>query len=87
MQKICLMISLSAIKYLLSAAIMVLSFFIAFHCLFAHEVRREAWRSVIKRRVYFSQKRFKTVTILIGWVCLLLGLCVAYLEILHLMES
>ena len=80
------MISLEAIKYLLSAAIMVLSFFFAFHCLFAQDVRREAWRLSIKRRIYFSQKRFKALTILAGWLFLFIALSVAYWEILRLME-
>jgi hypothetical protein len=68
-------------KYIFSAAALVLSAFFALRLLFAHDMRREAWRSIVKRYIYFSQQRFKLLTILLGWIFLLLALYLTYLQI------
>jgi len=68
-------------KYILTAAVLVLSMFFGLRLLFAHDIRREAWRSEVKRYAYFSQKRFKTLTLLLGWGFLLLALYVAFLQV------
>jgi 4-amino-4-deoxy-L-arabinose transferase-like glycosyltransferase len=68
-------------KYILTAAVLVLSMFFGLRLLFAHDMRREAWRSVVKRYVYLSRNRFKSVTILLGWLFLFLALYVAFMQI------
>lgn len=81
------MIPIAAIKYIIVAAILVLSIFIGCKMVFASDVKREAWRMVAKRFVYMSQQRFKKVSILVGWLLLLLGLYVAYSQIVDLMGN
>lgn len=81
------MIPLAAIKYTILAGIMVLSLFVGIRCLFAHEVRREMWRTAIKRRIYFSQSRFKIVTMIFGSILLFIGLSVAYFQIIGLIDN
>jgi hypothetical protein len=78
---------LGAIKYLLSAAVMVISAFFAFKCLLSRDDQREIWRSSLKRRIYLSQKTFRRVTLSAGWIFLFIALFVAYLEIIALIES
>ena len=78
---------LEAIKYICLSAVIVISLFMGIRLLFAHEMRREAWRSVTKRYIYMSRPRFKTVTLTIGWISLLLALYVAYFQILDLMTD
>lgn len=68
-------------KYVFDAAILVLSFFFAFRLLFAHDMRRHAWRSVVKRRVYISQPNFKRLTILFGWIFLFIAIFLTYRQI------
>jgi hypothetical protein len=77
---------LGAIKYILSSAVIVISLFLAFRGLFANDMRREIWRLSVKRRIYISQRRFKTITVTAGWLFLFLALIVAYWEIIGLLE-
>ncbi len=81
------MVPIGAIKYTILAAILVLSLFTGLRFIFAHDMQREAWRSFLKRYVYVSQKRFKRITIIVGWLLLLLGLYIAYFQILGLMDA
>ncbi|MEX0322534.1 MAG: hypothetical protein AB3N63_10275 [Puniceicoccaceae bacterium] len=81
------MIPIAAIKYIIVAAVMVLSIFTGLRFIFANDVRREAWRNYLKRYVYVSQKRFKRISIVIGWLLLLFGLYVAYSQIVDLMGN
>lgn len=81
------MIPIAAIKYIIVAAILVLSIFTGLHFIFSNDVRREAWRNYLKRYVYFSQKRFKRISIILGWLLLLFGLYVAYSQIVDLMGN
>lgn len=76
------MLPLAAIKYIFYSGVLVVSFFFAIRCLFAHDLRREAWRTQIKRRVYISQIGFKRLTIVFGWLCLFISLYVAYFLII-----
>jgi hypothetical protein len=81
------MIPLGAISYIIYSGIFVVCLFLGIRCLFAHEERRELWRSVIKHRVYVSPKTFKVLTILAGWILLLIALFVAYSQITALLEK
>ena len=81
------MIPLGAIKYIIQSGILVISFFFAMRCLFAHEMRLEAWRSMLKHRVYLSRKSFRICTRLLGWLCLFVSLTVAYYLILDLLTD
>lgn len=81
------MIPLAAVKYIIVAAVLVLSLFTGLHFIFANDVRREGWRMLLKRYVYVSRKRFKGFTLFIGWLLLLLGLFVAYSQIADLIGS
>ncbi|MGC9450138.1 MAG: hypothetical protein ACP5I4_01710 [Oceanipulchritudo sp.] len=80
------MIPLGAVRYIVHATIIVGCLFVGFRCLFAHDMRREAWRSRIKHRVYISQKRFKLVTLLLGFILVAIGFYVAYLRIIELID-
>lgn len=81
------MIPLGAIIYIIKAAIFVLSLFMGMRLLFAHEMIRETWRSSLRRYVYISSKVFKTLSILLGWVLLLVALTIAYIEIDRLISG
>lgn len=81
------MIPLGVIRYLFFSTIFVVSLFLGLRCIFAHDRRREAWRTMIKRRFYMSQKSFKLTSICLGWSLLLLSLFVAYFQILDLLEA
>ena len=81
------MIPIGAIKYTILAAILVLSIFTGIKFIFASDVRREVWRSIIKRYVYLSQKRFRRLSIILGWILLLFGLYVAYSQIVDLIGN
>ena len=81
------MLPIAAIKYIFFSAVLVISLFLSIRCLFASDMRREAWRSGIKHRIYIREKTFKKVTLIIGWVLLFLALYVAYFQILDLLED
>jgi hypothetical protein len=81
------MIPLGAIRYLFFSTIFVVSLVVGLRCILAHDYRREAWRSSIKRRIYFSRKSFKVTSISLGWSLLVLSLFVAYFQILDLLEA
>ncbi|MEX0326848.1 MAG: hypothetical protein AB3N33_12245 [Puniceicoccaceae bacterium] len=81
------MVPIAAIKYLFLSAILVVSLFLSIRCLFASDVRREAWRFAIKHRYYMRQKTFKRVTLLLGGLLLVLALLVAYYLTLDLLED
>lgn len=81
------MIPLDAVKYLIFSAIMVVSIFVGIRLIFAHDMRRDEWRSKIKRRIYMSQRRFKRVTILLGILLITLGTWVALQQALGLMAD
>lgn len=66
---------------------MVLSLFVGIRCLFAHEMRREIWRTAIKRYIYFPRARFKIVTMIFGSILLFIGLSVAYFQIIGLLDN
>jgi NADH:ubiquinone oxidoreductase subunit 5 (subunit L)/multisubunit Na+/H+ antiporter MnhA subunit len=76
------MIPIDVIKYLIVSAGLVLSFFFALRFLFAHDHRRANWHSSVKRHIYMSRDTFKRTTIVLGWLCLLLGLWITYCLIL-----
>jgi hypothetical protein len=81
------MVPLGAVKYTILAAVLVLSVFVGIRFIFAHDMRRETWRSMVKRHVYVSQIRFKRMTIAFGWLLLLFGLSIAYFQILNLLDA
>ena len=81
------MIPLGAIRYIIQAAIIVVCLFLGLRFLFAQEMRREAWRSTIKHRIYIAHKPFKVITVLLGWVLLFIALSVAYFQIIGLMDK
>lgn len=81
------MVPIAAIKYLFFSAVLVISLFLSIRCLFANEMRREAWRSAIKHRIYFRASTFKKLTIVLGWFLLFVALYVAYFQILDLLED
>jgi 4-amino-4-deoxy-L-arabinose transferase-like glycosyltransferase len=68
-------------KYILTSALFVVSLFFALRLLFAHDMRRDAWRSTVKRYVYISRAKFKVWSILLGWILLFVALSVAYFQI------
>jgi hypothetical protein len=68
-------------KSIFDAALLVMSLFFALRLIFAHELRRETWRSFVKRHVYISQKSFKLLTILFGCLFLFIAIYLAYLQI------
>jgi hypothetical protein len=68
-------------RSIFDAALLVMSLFFSLRLLFAHDMRREAWRSFIKRHVYVSQKNFKRLSILFGWLLLFVAIYLAYLQI------
>jgi hypothetical protein len=78
---------LGVARYILTAAVFVISLFFAMRLIFAHDMRREVWRSVVKRYVYFSQSKFKVWSITLGWIFLFIALWVAYLEIDQLITN
>lgn len=63
------------------AALLVISLFFAIRLLFAHDMRREAWRSFVKRHVYINQKNFKRQTIALGWLLLFIAIYLGYLQV------
>lgn len=81
------MIPLGAIRYVVFSTIFVVCLFVGLRCLFAHEMRRESWRSMIKHRVYINRKRFKVITIVGGWLLLLVALYVAYIQVIALLDK
>lgn len=81
------MIPFAAIKYLISSAILVVSIFLGLRLLFANDIRREEWRSKIKRRIYMSRERFKRVTVLLGLLLLALGAWMTALQVVGLLEN
>ena len=81
------MIPLGAIRYVIKAAIIVVCLFMGLRFIFAHEMRREAWRSNIKHRIYIARQPFKVITILLGYVLLFIALYVAYFQIIGLMDK
>lgn len=81
------MLPIAAIKYIIYSGVLVISFFFAIRCLFAHDLRREAWRTQIERRVYISRTGFKRLSITFGWLCLFISLYVAYYLILDLVDA
>ena len=81
------MVPVAAIKYLFFSAVFVVSLFAAIRCLFANEVQREGWRNSLKHRVCFQRTTFKRLTLVIGWILLLLAMYIAYLQILDLLED
>lgn len=74
-------------RYIFFSAVLVISLFLSLRLLFANEMRRDAWRSVAKRHVYISRKRFKMLTLLLGWVLLFIALTVAYWQIDELIAN
>lgn len=68
-------------KYIFTSALFVVSLFFALRLLFAHDRRREAWRSTVKNYVYISRNKFKLWSILLGWILLFVALTVAYFQI------
>lgn len=68
-------------RYILTAAIIVVSMFFALRLLFAHDFLRETWRSMVKRYFYINRGQFKAWSILLGWLFLFIALTVAYFEI------
>ncbi|NDV61221.1 hypothetical protein G0Q06_02015 [Puniceicoccales bacterium CK1056] len=68
-------------KSIFDAALLVLSIFFAFRLLFAHEARRDEWRSVVKRRVYIGRPNFKRLSILLGWIFLFIAIFLTYRQI------
>ena len=81
------MIILGTIRYILISAVIVISMFLGLRMIFAHDLRREAWRSFSKRYVYVGRERFKRVTFLTGWLILLLSLWTIYNEIDRLISN
>jgi len=81
------MIPLSAVIYIIKSGVCVLSLFFGLRLLFAAELTRETWRGGLRRYVYFTSGRFKILSILMGWVLLLLGLAIAYMEIDRLITA
>ena len=81
------MIPIAAIKYTILAGIMVISILVGIRCLFAHEMLRETWRTAIRRYIYFSRTRFKIVTITFGLFSLIIGLSVAYVQVIGLLSK
>jgi hypothetical protein len=68
-------------KYIFTSALFVVSLFFALRLLFAHDMRRDAWRSTVKHYVYISRNKFKVWSILLGWILLFVALFVAYFQI------
>ena len=77
---------LTALKYILISTVMVPSFIFGMRMIFAHDMRREFWRSSVKRSVYFSQSQFKRVSSMCGWFLLVLSLFVSYISFIDLMN-
>ncbi len=77
---------LIALKYILISTVMVTSFIFGMRMIFAHDMRREFWRSSVKRSIYFSQNRFKRVSAACGWFLLVLSLFVTYISFIDLMN-
>ena len=73
---------LSALKYILISIVIVPSFIFGMRMIFANDMRREFWRSAVKRSVYFSQDQFKTVSAMCGWFLLALSLIVTYYSVI-----
>lgn len=80
------MIPFEAIRYTALSALLVISLFMGLRMILAHDVRREAWRSGIKRFVYLSRPAFRRTTQILGWILFILGLAVAYYTIIDLMD-
>ena len=74
-------------RYIFFSAVLVISLFLSLRLLFAHDMRREAWRSVAKRHFYMGRKRFKAATLLLGWILLFVALTVAYWQIDELITN
>lgn len=68
-------------RSIFDAALLVMSLFFAIRLLFAHDMRREAWRSFVKRHVYINQKNFKRLSIGLGWLLLFVAIYFAYLQV------
>ena len=58
------------IEHFLPAALIVLTFFFSMRCLFAHDLRLEAWRSPDKHRIYVDHATFKVCIKSLGVVFL-----------------
>ena len=74
-------------KYILTSAVFVVSLLLSLRMIFAHDLRRETWRSTVKRYIHVSRARFKTWTVLMGWILLLVALSVAYFQIDKLISN
>lgn len=68
-------------RYIVFSGIFVISLFLGLRMLFAHDMRRDAWRSTVKRYIYISRPRFKLWTIIFGWLLLFIALFVAWNQI------
>jgi hypothetical protein len=69
--------------YLLHAAIIGVSMILGLRCIFAHEHRVEAWRSVVKRYTYIRPRSFKLLTFSVGWLMFLVFLVSSYLQVIR----
>ena len=81
------MLPIAAVKYIFLSLVIVLSMFFGIQGVFAREDRREQWRSILRRRIYFQRDTFKKLTKIGGWICIAISLSIAYFEILDLIYS
>ncbi|MEX0324564.1 MAG: hypothetical protein AB3N33_00610 [Puniceicoccaceae bacterium] len=74
------------INYFLPAALIVLSFFFSIRCLFAHDMRIEAWRSPVKQWIYIDHFTFKRFIKSLGVLLLFVFLIIANHEVMNLIQ-
>ena len=68
-------------KYIFFSAVFVVCFVTGIRLIFAHDMRRDFWRSNVKRHIYISAPRFKSLTVVSGWLLLVFSLYIAFIQI------
>lgn len=78
---------ITLVAHLTEALVIVLAFFFAIRCLFAHEKRLVAWHAPVKRRFYIERKFYNRAVRSFGWICYLVFLWSVYLVVLDLLNG
>ena len=78
--------TIAIVQYILTSAVLVLSFFFAMRCLFVHEMRLEAWRGCIKHQIYTDRRSFERTIRYIGWTFLMIFIWASFTQFLQFFE-
>jgi hypothetical protein len=78
---------ITLVAHLTEALVIVLAFFFAIRCLFAHEKRLAAWHAPFHSWFHMEPKVFNRAVRSFGWICCLVFLWSVYLVVLDLLNG